>query len=102
MPDNIRDENSAYQALLAAINADDGATNKFKGVYNTEKAAALKAASFDRAALGARGLAACANIIKLTGRTTPSAASATCRQMYPLYRELYPALQSSFKTIARM
>jgi xylose isomerase len=45
------------QALLAEINADDGSTEAFKGVYSGEKAAALKAASFDRAALGARGLA---------------------------------------------
>ena len=45
------------QALLAKINADDGSTSAFKGAYSAEKAAALKAASFDRAALGARGLA---------------------------------------------
>jgi xylose isomerase len=45
------------QGLLAEINADDGATDAFKGAYSPEKAAALKAASFDRAALGARGLA---------------------------------------------
>lgn len=45
------------QALLAKINADDGSTDAFKGAYSAEKAAALKAASFDRAALGARGLA---------------------------------------------
>jgi len=45
------------QALLAEINADDGSTDAFKGAYSAEKAAALKAASFDRAALGARGLA---------------------------------------------
>jgi len=44
------------QALLAGINADDGTTDAFKGPYSAEKAAALKAASFDRAALGARGL----------------------------------------------
>jgi xylose isomerase len=44
------------QALLAEINADDGDTDQFSGAYTTEKAAALKAATFDRAALGARGL----------------------------------------------
>jgi xylose isomerase len=44
------------QALVAEINADDGSTDAFKGAYTAEKAAALKAASFDRAALGARGL----------------------------------------------
>ncbi len=48
---------SEIQALLAEINADDGSTDAFKGTYSPEKAAALKAASFDRVALGARGLA---------------------------------------------
>ena len=43
------------QALLAEVNADDGSTDPFKGAYTAEKAAALKAASFDRVALGARG-----------------------------------------------
>ncbi|MFQ5419374.1 MAG: xylose isomerase [Anaerolineae bacterium] len=45
------------QALLVEINADDGSTDPFKGSYTAQKAAALKAASFDRDALGARGLA---------------------------------------------
>jgi xylose isomerase len=44
------------QALLAEINADDGSTDVFKGAYSRAKADALKAASFDRQALGARGL----------------------------------------------
>jgi xylose isomerase len=44
------------QALLAEIHADDGSTAPFKGAYSSEKAAALKAATFDRQALGARGL----------------------------------------------
>ena len=45
------------QALLAEITADDGATAAYQGGYSREKAAALKAASFDRTALGARGYA---------------------------------------------
>jgi xylose isomerase len=45
------------QALLAEINEDDGSTLAFKGSYTPEKAAALKSVSFDRVALGARGLA---------------------------------------------
>jgi xylose isomerase len=44
------------QTLLAEINADDGATDQFKGAYTSEKAVALKAMEFDRDALGARGL----------------------------------------------
>jgi xylose isomerase len=45
------------QALLQEINADDGSVDPFKGLYSAAKASALKAASFDRIALGARGLA---------------------------------------------
>jgi xylose isomerase len=44
------------QGLLAEINADDGATDAFTGAYTAEKAAALKAQTFDRNALGTRGL----------------------------------------------
>jgi len=44
------------QGLLAEINADDGSMNAFKGAYTAQKAAALKAHTFDREALGARGL----------------------------------------------
>ena len=44
------------QALLSEINADDGSVDPFKGSYTAAKAAALKAATFDRVALGARGL----------------------------------------------
>jgi len=44
------------QALLAEINADDGSTAEFFGKYTAKKAAALKGKSFDRKALGARGL----------------------------------------------
>lgn len=43
------------QALLAAINADDGATAPFTGQYSPEKAHALRAYAFDRPALGWRG-----------------------------------------------
>ena len=44
------------QGLLAEINTDDGSMDVFKGVFTAEKAAALKAASFDRIAFGKRGL----------------------------------------------
>jgi xylose isomerase len=44
------------QALVAEINADDGSMSKYAGEYSAQKANALKADSFDRTALGARGL----------------------------------------------
>ncbi len=48
-------EDVEIQALLAEINADGGSMDAFKGGYSTEKAAALRAHSFDRQALGRRG-----------------------------------------------
>ncbi len=47
---------SEIQALLAEINADDGAMDPFKGAYSADKAAALKAHAFDREALASRGM----------------------------------------------
>ena len=44
------------QALLAEINATDASLAPFFGKYTSEKAAALKAKSFDRAAISSRGL----------------------------------------------
>jgi xylose isomerase len=44
------------QALWAEITADDGSMDGFKGEYSAEKANALKAYTFDREALGSRGL----------------------------------------------
>ncbi len=50
-------QDAEIQALLAEIQADDGATAAYQGAYSVAKAAALKDASFDRKALGQRGLA---------------------------------------------
>ena len=44
------------QALLQEINGDDGSMGIYFGKFSQEKAQALKAASFDRLALGQRGL----------------------------------------------
>ena len=44
------------QSLVAEINADDGAMSQYFGKYSAEKASALKAQSFDRNAISARGL----------------------------------------------
>lgn len=45
------------QALLAELNATDTTLAAYQGAYTIERAAALKTAAFDRAALGARGYA---------------------------------------------
>jgi len=44
------------QGILAEINANDGSMTPFLGKYSAEKAAGLKAQSFDRAAIASRGL----------------------------------------------
>ncbi|MGZ9235679.1 MAG: xylose isomerase [Anaerolineales bacterium] len=44
------------QALVAGINADDGSMSQYFGKYSSQKADALRAESFDRSALSARGL----------------------------------------------
>ena len=49
-------EDKEIQAILAEINADDGSMNPYFGAYDPQKAAALKTVTFDRAALGKRGL----------------------------------------------
>ena len=43
------------QALLAEINADDGSMSSYLGAYTTDKARALKAHPFDRAAISSKG-----------------------------------------------
>ncbi len=48
-------QDAEIQALLAEIKADDGSMDHLWGGYLPEKAAAVKAHSFDRVALGKRG-----------------------------------------------
>ncbi len=49
-------QDAEIQALLAEITADDGEMDPFKGKYSSDKAADLKALTFDRQTLGARGM----------------------------------------------
>jgi xylose isomerase len=49
-------DDGEIQALLAEIHADDGSMDPYLGKYSPEKAAALKEQSFERAAIGGRGL----------------------------------------------
>jgi xylose isomerase len=49
-------ENPEIQALLDEINADDGSMKSFQGDYSSDKADAIKSESFDRNAIGSRGL----------------------------------------------
>jgi len=49
-------QDGEIQELLAEIKADDGSMAAYLGTYSPEKATALKAQTFDRPAMGARGL----------------------------------------------
>lgn len=49
------DADEEIQDLLAAIQADDGSMNGYKGQYSSQKAELLKAHQFDRLELGERG-----------------------------------------------
>ena len=48
-------QDAEIQGLLAQIKADDGSMNQYFGGYSREKANALKAQSFDRDAIAAKG-----------------------------------------------
>jgi xylose isomerase len=48
-------EDNEIQALLAEIHADDGSMKPFQGVYNRDKAKALKEHPFDRRGIARRG-----------------------------------------------
>ena len=48
-------EDAEIQALVQEMNADNGSMAGYQGAYSADKASALKAHVFDRAALGARG-----------------------------------------------
>jgi xylulokinase len=45
---------------------------------------------------------ACAATIRITGSTVPGPASAAYQEVYPLYRDLYPALRPTFNAAARI
>ncbi len=46
--------------------------------------------------------AACAQAIQITGAVEPGPAGQAYEQLYPLYRDLYPALKTNFNSVARM
>jgi xylulokinase len=77
-------------AELVTVNTTEGAA------YGAALLAATGAGVFADVA------AACAAIIQLTGRAAPGPASAVYEETYPLYRELYPALRSTFNAVAQI
>ena len=64
-------------------------------------------AAYGAALLAATGMgqypdvaSACSETIRVTGRTSPSQAVAAYNDLYPIYRSLYPTLQSTFSNLA--
>lgn len=70
---------------------------------NTAEGAAYGAALLAAAGSGAFGSVeeACDATIKVTGSTSPGADQSVYDEVYPLYRDLYPALQPTFTAIGR-
>ncbi len=66
---------------------------------NSEEGAAYGAAILAATGTGAFSdiPSACQEVIQVTGRITPSDAVAQYDELYPIYRQLYPALQPSFR-----
>jgi xylulokinase len=76
-------------AELVTVNTTEGAA------YGAALLAATGAGAFPDVA------SACAAVIRATGSTLPGPAGAIYEELYPLYRDLYPALQPAFNAIAR-
>jgi xylulokinase len=70
---------------------------------NTTEGAAYGAALLAATGTGAYPdvESACAATIRLTGNTLTGPASAVYQEVYPLYRDLYPALHRTFQAIAQ-
>ncbi|MCJ7512538.1 MAG: xylulokinase [Anaerolineales bacterium] len=76
------------QAELVTVNAEEGAA------YGAALLAATGTGAFTDVP------SACRQVIQITGRTEPSAAAAAYQDLYPIYRQLYPALKLSFHALA--
>jgi xylulokinase len=68
---------------------------------NTTEGAAYGAALLAAVGMGEFGSVeeACGQLIQVTGRTTPGRETAVYNQIYPLYRNLYPALSPTFQAL---
>ncbi|MCB0020740.1 MAG: xylulokinase, partial [Anaerolineales bacterium] len=73
---------------IVAVNSSEGAA------YGAAILAAVGAGQFSSVA------AACRQLIQVTEQIDPSAAAAAYNELYPLYRELYPALKPTFDQLA--
>ena len=79
-----------FNAELVTVNTTEGSA------YGAALLAATGAGAFPDIE------SACAAAIQITGSTAPGPESKIYQQIYPLYRDLYPALRPSFSAIARV
>ncbi len=77
-----------FNAEIVTVNTAEGAA------YGAALLAATGAGAFNSVE------EACDSLIQITGRTTPGPDVAAYETMYPLYRNLYPALKSTFDALA--
>lgn len=76
------------QAEIVTVNTTEGAA------YGAAVLALVGAGGFDSVE------AACAALIRVTGRTMPGGNTAVYNHLYPLYQQLYPALKRTFAALA--
>ncbi len=79
-----------FNAEIVTVNTAEGAA------YGAALLAATGAGAFNSVE------EACDSIIQITGRTTPGENVAAYEKIYPIYRDLYPALKSTFEAIAEV
>lgn len=77
-----------FQAEIVTVNTEEGAA------YGAALLAAVGSGVFRSVE------EACDKTIQTTGTTEPGVNQSIYEDIYPLYRELYPALQSTFKAVA--
>lgn len=77
------------QTEIVSVNTTEGAA------YGAAILAAVGGGAFDSVE------AACAALVKVTGRVRVSADATTYNQTYPFYRSLYPTLRETFAAIGR-
>ena len=78
-----------FGAELVTVNTTEGTA------YGAALLAATGAGAFAHVA------SACESVIRLTGSTVPGPARTAYEEIYPLYRNLYPALHPTFNAVAR-
>ncbi len=78
------------QAEIVTVNTTEGAA------YGAAVLALVGAGVF------ASVEAACAALVRVTGRTEPGGDTAVYNQLYPIYQQLYPALKPTFTALANV